>query len=243
MAEHCRTVAQGTGTDTPAPRTGSGRSSSRGTWRPEKIYFPHPVDFLKIRNCCWIWSKVKKGQILELVHATHFRPGDGIDIFSNLEVGILKDICCGVKVLDLLEGTHDFLPDHTALLVYQLDGGPLAIVGDTVPHLDIIIISNHTWTLPQSHSPSCQTCSHHPSHREPWSWSVLSWQCRSPHWHRGLFQPAENIWIPIKWHCTLGIELNVTWICIQHLRLSPRKLAVTGSSMSTWYGLKVTAFS
>ena len=54
---------------------------------------------------------------------------------SNLEVGILKDIGGGVKVLDLLEGTHDLLPDHTALLVNQLDGGPLAIMGHTVPHL------------------------------------------------------------------------------------------------------------
>ena len=54
---------------------------------------------------------------------------------SDLEVGVLKDIGCCVKVLDLLEGTHDLLPDHAALLVNQLDGGPLAIMGHTVPHL------------------------------------------------------------------------------------------------------------
>ena len=57
------------------------------------------------------------------------------DLCSYLEVGILEDIGSGVKVLDLLEGTHDLLPDHTALLIHQLDGGPLAIMGHTVPHL------------------------------------------------------------------------------------------------------------
>jgi hypothetical protein len=33
------------------------------------------------------------------------------------------------------------------------------------------------------------------------------------------------------------------WICIQHWRLSPRKLAVTALSMFTWKGRKVTDFS
>jgi hypothetical protein len=33
------------------------------------------------------------------------------------------------------------------------------------------------------------------------------------------------------------------WICIQHWRLSPRKLAVTAFSIFTWNGRKVTDFS
>ena len=34
-----------------------------------------------------------------------------------------------------------------------------------------------------------------------------------------------------------------TWICIQHCRLSPRKLAVTAFSVPTWNGRNVTDFS
>ena len=59
---------------------------------------------------------------------------------SNLEVGVLEDIGGGVKVLDLLEGTHDLLPDHAALLIHQLYGGPLAIMGHTVPHLQTSLL-------------------------------------------------------------------------------------------------------
>ena len=55
---------------------------------------------------------------------------------SNLEVSVLEDIGGCVKVLDLLEGTHDLLSDHAALLVHQLDGSPLTIMGHTVPHLN-----------------------------------------------------------------------------------------------------------
>ena len=55
---------------------------------------------------------------------------------SNLEVSVLEDIGGGVKVLDLLEGAHDLLPDHAALLIHQLYGGPLSIMGHTVPHLN-----------------------------------------------------------------------------------------------------------
>ena len=59
---------------------------------------------------------------------------------SNLKVGVLEDVGGGVKVLDLLEGAHNLLPDHAALLIHQLYGRPLAIMGHTVPHLNTSLL-------------------------------------------------------------------------------------------------------
>ena len=62
---------------------------------------------------------------------------------SNLEVGVLEDIGGCVKVLDLLERAHDLLPDHAALLIHQLYGGSLSIMGHTVPHLNKSLLIAH----------------------------------------------------------------------------------------------------
>ena len=57
-----------------------------------------------------------------------------------LEVCVGQNVGGGVKVLDLLEGRHDLLPDHAAALVHQLYGRPLPVVRHAVTHHHVELV-------------------------------------------------------------------------------------------------------
>ena len=57
-----------------------------------------------------------------------------------LEVRVAEHVCRGVKVLDFLERRHDLGPGHASLLVHELDGGALAVVGHAVAHHHVKLV-------------------------------------------------------------------------------------------------------
>ena len=63
-----------------------------------------------------------------------------------LEVSVGQNVGGAVEVLHFLEGRHDLLPHHAALLVHQLDGSSLAVVSHAVPHhhVELVLVVLHT---------------------------------------------------------------------------------------------------
>ena len=71
--------------------------------------------------------------------------GDQEEWDGYLKVSVGQDIGRAVEILQLLEGRHDLLPHHAPLLVHQLDGRSLTVMGDTVPHhhVELVLIVLH----------------------------------------------------------------------------------------------------
>lgn len=78
---------------------------------------------------------------------------------ERLEVRVRQHGRAGAEVLDFREPGHEFATGHAALLVYQLDGCPFAIVGHAVSHehvkFGVIVLDrkHHGHSLSNLHEP------------------------------------------------------------------------------------------
>ena len=166
-----------------------------------------------------------------------------------LEVSVGQNIGGAVEVLHFLEGRHNLLPHHAALLVHQLDGSALAVVSHTVPHhhVELVLVVLHA----EHHGHGLTYLDYSADFTGIWSLANLIHHTlqSDQRLHRSDARLIDNVIMRdvnkirrISWLALVFVlhgnfipsSVTFTWICIQHLRLSPRKLAVTGSSMSTW---------
>ena len=59
---------------------------------------------------------------------------------NYLEICVTEDVGGAVKVLDLLERTHDFRPDHASLFIHQLNGRSLSVVSHAIAHHHVKLV-------------------------------------------------------------------------------------------------------